>query len=56
MNLGLVVNRCDIAHTVDLENGVRAYTNATCSNITTIEDNVEDIAITYKMINKKFEV
>ena len=52
----MVANRCDVAHAVDLENDVNSYTNTTCSSQATIDENVEDIAIGYKIINQNFEV
>ena len=55
-NFALIVTRCDIAHTVDLKNDVKTYTNTTCSNLTTIEANVEDIILDYKLINQNFNV
>ena len=53
-NFAMVVNRCDVAASIDAENGLSTYANTTCVDSTRIDDAITDIRGLYKTVQHVF--
>lgn len=54
VNFLMVVNDCNVAETTDRENNLTTYSNKTCQDTTTVQENVDEMRVNFKIMGQNF--